>query len=87
MTAPQTAALVGQPRSNSPSTSGPVAADVVHLQAATEGDLANEVVITGAHFDTYPYATGATDNTTGSSATDDSRRAVGGRGARTARLA
>jgi len=38
--APQTAALVGQPRWNSPSTNGPVAADVVHLQAATEGDLA-----------------------------------------------
>ena len=37
--APQTAALVGQPRWNSPSTNGPVAADVVHLQAATEGDL------------------------------------------------
>ena len=39
MTAPQTAALVGQPRWNSPSTSGPVSAEVVHLQAATEGDL------------------------------------------------
>ena len=38
--APQTAALVGQPRWNSPSTNGPVAADVVHVQAATEGDLA-----------------------------------------------
>jgi len=40
MTAPQTAALVGQPRWNSPSTNGPVAADVVHLQATTEADLA-----------------------------------------------
>ncbi len=40
MTAPQTAALVGQPRWNSPSTNGPVAADVVHVQAATEADLA-----------------------------------------------
>ena len=37
---PQTAALVGQPRWNSPSTNGPVSADVVHVQAATEGDLA-----------------------------------------------
>ncbi len=40
MTAPQTAALIGQPRWNSPATNGPVAADVVHLQAATEADLA-----------------------------------------------
>ena len=38
--APQTAALVGQPRWYSPSTNGPVTADVVHVQAATEGDLA-----------------------------------------------
>ncbi len=37
---PQTAALVGQPRWNSPSTNGPVAAEVVHLKARTEGDLA-----------------------------------------------
>ena len=40
MTAPQTAALIGQPRWYSPSTNGPVAAEVVHLQAATEADLA-----------------------------------------------
>lgn len=40
MIAPQTAALIGQPRWNSPSTNGPVAADVVHVQAATEADLA-----------------------------------------------
>ena len=66
-------------------------------------DLAKEVVIMGAHFDTYPYATGATDNTTGSSAMieavrviqsagteaapDHSRRAVGSRGAGPAWLA
>lgn len=30
--------------------------------------LANEVVIMGAHLDTVPYATGATDNATGSAA-------------------
>jgi len=40
MTAPQTAALVGQPRWNSPSTNGPVAAEVVRVEAVTEGDLA-----------------------------------------------
>jgi hypothetical protein len=37
---PQTQALVGQPRWNSPSTTGPVLAEVVHLRAATEEDLA-----------------------------------------------
>ena len=39
-------------------------------------DLASEVVIMGAHFDTYPYATGATDNTTGSSAMIEAVRAI-----------
>lgn len=39
MTAPQTAVLIGQPRWNSPSTNGPVSADVVYVQAATEADL------------------------------------------------
>ncbi|MDH4065796.1 MAG: M20/M25/M40 family metallo-hydrolase, partial [Acidobacteriota bacterium] len=37
---PQTQALIGQPRWNSPSTKGAVLADVVHLQARTEADLA-----------------------------------------------
>ncbi|MCC7241701.1 MAG: peptidase M28, partial [Acidobacteria bacterium] len=37
---PQTQAFVGQPRWNSPSTSGPVLADVVHVQAQSEADLA-----------------------------------------------
>ncbi|HEV3141135.1 MAG TPA: M20/M25/M40 family metallo-hydrolase, partial [Vicinamibacterales bacterium] len=32
------------------------------------GDLASEVVLLGAHFDSHPYATGATDNGTGSAA-------------------
>ena len=32
--------LVGQPRWNSPSTNGTVTADVVHVKAATEADLA-----------------------------------------------
>src|SRR5262249_13034486 len=31
-------------------------------------DLAGEVVLLGAHFDSHPYATGATDNGTGSAA-------------------
>ena len=60
-------------------------------------DLANEVVVMGAHLDSYPYAGGATDNATGSAAmmeavrviqgaraeaaTDDPDRAVGRRGA------
>ena len=37
---PQTQALIGQPRWNSPSTSGPVLADVVYVRGATEEDLA-----------------------------------------------
>ncbi len=39
-------------------------------------DLAKEVVILGAHFDTYPYATGATDNTTGSAAMIEAVRVI-----------
>ncbi len=39
-------------------------------------DLAHEVVIMGAHFDTYPYATGATDNTTGSTAMIEAVRVI-----------
>ena len=39
-------------------------------------DLANEVVIMGAHFDTYPYATGATDNTTGTAAMIEAVRVI-----------
>jgi len=39
-------------------------------------DLASEVVIMGAHFDTYPYATGATDNTTGSAAMIEAVRVI-----------
>jgi len=39
-------------------------------------DLAHEVVIMGAHFDTYPYATGATDNTTGTVAMMEVARAI-----------
>ena len=39
-------------------------------------DLAHEVVMLGAHFDTYPYATGATDNTTGSAAMIEAVRVI-----------
>jgi hypothetical protein len=39
-------------------------------------DLANEVVIIGAHLDGVPYATGATDNATGSAAMMEAVRAI-----------
>jgi hypothetical protein len=39
-------------------------------------DLANEVVILGAHFDTTPGATGATDNATGSAAMMEAARII-----------
>jgi hypothetical protein len=39
-------------------------------------DLANEVVILGAHFDTTPGSTGATDNATGSSAMMEAVRVI-----------
>lgn len=37
---PQTQALIGQPRWNSPSTNGPVLSEVVHVRASTEDELA-----------------------------------------------
>ncbi len=40
------------------------------------GDLAEEVVIMGAHFDTTPGATGATDNATGSAAMMEAVRII-----------
>jgi hypothetical protein len=39
-------------------------------------DLANEVVILGAHYDTTPGATGATDNATGSAAMMEAARII-----------
>ncbi|MEP7117852.1 MAG: M20/M25/M40 family metallo-hydrolase [Acidobacteriota bacterium] len=39
-------------------------------------DLASEVVIMGAHLDSVPYATGATDNATGSAAMMEAVRAI-----------
>jgi hypothetical protein len=54
------------------------------------GDLANEVVILGAHLDTTPGATGATDNATGSAAMMEAVRVIktlGLRPRRTIRLA
>jgi carboxypeptidase Q len=53
-------------------------------------DLADEVVILGAHFDSHPYATGATDNATGSSAMMEAARIIkrlGLRPRRTIRIA
>jgi hypothetical protein len=53
-------------------------------------DLADEVVIIGAHFDTTPAATGATDNATGSAAMMEAARvikALGLRPRRTIRIA
>ena len=37
---PQTQALVGQPRWNSPSTGGPVVSEVIHVRVQNEADLA-----------------------------------------------
>src|SRR5262249_47981928 len=39
-------------------------------------DLASELVILGAHFDSHPYATGATDNATGSAAMMEAMRII-----------
>ena len=53
-------------------------------------DLASEIVLLGAHFDSHPYATGATDNATGSGAMMEAMRilkAVGARPRRTIRIA
>src|SRR5262245_34028401 len=53
-------------------------------------DLASEVVLLGAHFDSHPYATGATDNATGSAAMMEAMRiltAIGVKPRRTIRLA
>jgi hypothetical protein len=53
-------------------------------------DLAADVVMLGAHFDSHPYATGATDNATGSATMMEAMRilkAVGVRPRRTIRVA
>lgn len=53
-------------------------------------DLASEIVLLGAHFDSHPYATGATDNATGSGAMMEAVRilkAVGAKPRRTIRIA
>jgi hypothetical protein len=52
-------------------------------------DLASEVVLIGAHLDSHPYATGATDNATGSAAMMEALRilkAVGAKPRRTIRV-
>src|SRR4029079_4204835 len=45
-------------------------------------DLASEVVMLGAHFDSHPYATGATDNATGSAAMMEAMRILKAVGAK-----
>ena len=53
-------------------------------------DLASEVVLLGAHLDSHPFATGATDNATGSAAMMEAMRilkAVGAKPRRTIRVA
>jgi carboxypeptidase Q len=53
-------------------------------------DLASEIVILGAHLDSHPYATGATDNATGSAAMMEALRilkATGVKPRRTVRIA
>ena len=53
-------------------------------------DLASEIVLIGAHFDSHPYSTGATDNATGSGAMMEVMRilkAVGAKPRRTIRVA
>ena len=52
-------------------------------------DLASEVVLLGAHFDSHPYATGATDNATGSGAMMEAMqilKTVGAKPRRTIRI-
>jgi carboxypeptidase Q len=52
-------------------------------------DLASEIVLLGAHFDSHPYATGATDNASGSGAMMEAMRilrAVGAKPRRTIRI-
>jgi len=52
-------------------------------------DLASEIVLLGAHFDSHPYATGATDNATGSGAMMEAVRilkTVGAKPRRTIRV-
>jgi hypothetical protein len=53
-------------------------------------DLASEVVLIGAHLDSHPYATGATDNATGTAAMMEAMRilkTVGAKPRRTIRVA
>ncbi len=45
-------------------------------------DLASEIVLLGAHLDTHPYGTGATDNATGSAAMMEALRILKAAGAR-----
>lgn len=55
----------------------PAAGNAMNTIAEIPGtDLADEVVILGAHLDSYPYAGGATDNATGSAAMMEAVRVI-----------
>jgi carboxypeptidase Q len=62
------------------STFYPEAADALNgintIAEIPGSDRADEVVILGAHFDSHPFATGATDNATGSSAMMEALRVI-----------
>ena len=61
-----------------------------HVADLPGTDLASEVVLLGAHFDSHPYATGATDNATGSAAMMEALRilkTIGVKPRRTIRVA
>ncbi len=65
---------------NIQSTFYPEAADALNgintIADIRGSDRADEVVILGAHFDSHPYSTGATDNATGSSAMMEAVRVI-----------
>jgi carboxypeptidase Q len=65
---------------NIQSTFYPEAADALNgintIAEIPGSDRADEVVILGAHFDSHPYSTGATDNATGSSAMMEAVRVI-----------
>ena len=59
------------------SREAPASPNGINIVARDPGnDLADEVVIMGAHFDTTPGATGATDNATGSAAMMEAVRVI-----------
>ena len=55
---------------------GPAGNGINTIAEIPGGDLAHEVVVMGAHLDSYPYAGGATDNATGSAAMIEAVRVI-----------